>query len=141
MEETLMRTGLKMMMLNIQHRFNPLHVYCRLVERGLNRKSSLSICRCYEILIYSSLAWFTTVLVWSCTHGRIIMKMLLAWLCAVTLVLGVAGIAKSVPIEFAASWYSMASEPATMLLLGSGLIGLSGFLRRKFRDRFTDNKK
>ena len=136
-----MRTGLKMMMLNIQHRFNPLHVHCRLVERGLNRKSSLSICRCYEILIYSSLAWFTAVVERSFAHGRILLKMLLAWLCAVTLVLGVAGIAKAIPIEFTALWYSTASEPATMLLLGSGLIGLSGLLRRKSRGHFTDNRK
>jgi hypothetical protein len=84
------------MMLNIQHRFNPVHVHCRLVERGLNKKSSVSICRCYEILIYSWLAWFTIAVVRICrlTQGRIIMKMLLACSCAVTLVLGVAGIAK-----------------------------------------------
>ena len=44
---------------NIQHRFNPLHVHCRLVERGLNKRFSLSICRSYEIIIYSWLAWFT----------------------------------------------------------------------------------
>ena len=136
-----MRTGLKRIALNVQHRLNPLHVYCRLVERGLNKKSSLSICRCYEILIYSSLASITIVLGRICTHGGIIVKMLSAWLCAVTLVLGVAGLAKAIPIEFTALWYSAASEPATMLLLGSGLIGLSGFLRRKFRNRFTANKK
>ncbi|HID29311.1 MAG TPA: PEP-CTERM sorting domain-containing protein [Desulfobacterales bacterium] len=136
-----MKTGLKRIILNIQHRLNPLHVYCRLVERGLSKKSSLSICRYYEILIYSSLASFSIVLGQICTHGRSIVKMLLAWLCAVTLVLGVTGIAKAIPIEFTALWYSTGSEPATMLLLGSGLIGLSGFLRRKFKNRFTANKK
>ncbi len=127
------------MMLNIQHRFNPLHVHCRLVERGLKKKSSLSICRYYEILIYSWLAWLTIVAVRICklTHGRIIMIMLLTSLCAVTLVLGVAGIAKAIPIEFTYVWYPTASEPATMLLLGSGLIGLSGFLRRKFTGQST----
>ena len=127
------------MMLNIQHRFNPLHVHCRLVERGLNKKSSLSICRYYEILIYSWLAWLTIVAVRICklTHGSIIIKMLLASLCAVTLVLGVAGIAKAIPIEFTDVWYPTASEPVTLLLLGSGLIGLSGFLRRKFTGQST----
>jgi hypothetical protein len=53
-------------MLNLQHRFNPLHVHCRLVERGLNKRFSLSICRYYEVLIYSWLAWFTVVGVQIC---------------------------------------------------------------------------
>jgi hypothetical protein len=66
------------------------------------------------------------------TQGRIIMKMLLVFSCVVTLVLGVAGIAKAIPIEFTPVWYPTVSEPATMLLLGYSLIGLSGFLRRKF---------
>ena len=138
-----MKSALKMMMLNIQHRLDPLHVYCRLAERGLNKKSSLSICRYYEILIYSWLALSTLVVVRICklTQGRIIMKLLFASLCAVILVFGVAGIAKAIPIEFTDFWYPATSESATMLLLGFGLIGLSGFLRRKSRGRFTDNKK
>jgi hypothetical protein len=100
----------------------------------LNKKSSLSICRYYEILIYSWLAWFTIVAVRICmlTQGSIIMKMLLVFSCVATLVRGVAGIAKAIPIEFTAVWYPTVSEPATMLLLGYSLIGLSGFLRGKF---------
>jgi hypothetical protein len=138
-----MKSALKMMMPNIQHRFNPLHVYCRLVERGWNKKSSLSACRYYEIFIYSWLGWSTMVVmrISKLTRGKIIMKMLLASLCAVILVLGVAGIAKAIPIEFTDFWYPVTSESATMLLLGFGLIGLSGFLRRKDRGHFTDNKK
>jgi hypothetical protein len=48
-------------MLGIQHRSNPLHVYCRLVENGLNKKLSITICRYYDILIYSWLACLTVV--------------------------------------------------------------------------------
>jgi hypothetical protein len=138
-----MKSALKMMMLNIQHRLNPLHVYCRLVARGLDKKSSLSICRYYEIFIYSWLAWSTLVVVRICkrTEGRLIMRLLLASLCAVILVFGVAGIAKAIPIEFTDFWYPATAESATMLLIGLGLIGLSGLLRRKFRGNFTDNKK
>ena len=97
--------------LNIQHRLNPLHVYCRLIERGMNKRFSLSICRYYEILIYSWLAWFAIVAVRICklTHGRIIIKMLLVFSCAVTLFLGVAGIAKAIPIDFTHVWYPTAS--------------------------------
>ena len=122
-------------MLSIEHHFNPLHVYCRLVERGLNKRSSLSICRYYEIFIYSWLAWFTIVAVRICkpTHGRIRIKMLLLLLFAVTLFFGVAGIAMAIPIQFTDVWYPTASEPAIMLLLGSSLIGIAGFLRRKFK--------
>ena len=50
-------------MLNIQHRFNPLHVHCRLVERGVNEGLSVSICKWYAILIYRWLAWFTIIAV------------------------------------------------------------------------------
>ena len=64
-------------------------------------------------------------------EGRIIMKMLLLLLCAVALVFGVAGIARAIPIEFTDVWYPTTSEPITMLLLGTGLVGLAGFLRRK----------
>jgi len=53
-------------LLRIQHGINPLHVHCRLVERGLNKRFSLSICGYYEIFIYSWLAWFTGVGVQIC---------------------------------------------------------------------------
>ncbi|MBW2107585.1 MAG: hypothetical protein JRI36_02810 [Deltaproteobacteria bacterium] len=48
-------------LLNVQHRFNPLHVHCRLVERGVNQAVSLSICRWYEALVYGWLAWLSVV--------------------------------------------------------------------------------
>ena len=39
-------------LLTIQHRLNPLHLHCRFLDRGLNRKLSTSICRSYEIIIF-----------------------------------------------------------------------------------------
>jgi hypothetical protein len=38
--------------LNIQHRMNPLHIYCRLVEGGLDRRVSLAFCKSYEHLVF-----------------------------------------------------------------------------------------
>ena len=38
--------------LAVQHRLNPLHVYCRFRDRGLSDKLSVSICRTYERLIF-----------------------------------------------------------------------------------------
>ena len=119
-------------MLNIQHRFNPLHVYCRLVDRGLNKGCSLSICKYYEILIYRWVAWFTIVGVRACrlAQEKTIVKMLLASVCAIAPVLGVAGIAKAIPIELTDIWYPTTSESAIMLLLGFSLIRLERFFRR-----------
>jgi len=53
-------------LLNIQHRFNPLHIYCRLIDKGLDRRFSFSICKYYEILIYSWLVWITVIGVQMC---------------------------------------------------------------------------
>ena len=47
--------------LNFQHYMNPLHVHCRLVEIGFNKNLSISICKYYQVLIYSWLVWFTIV--------------------------------------------------------------------------------
>lgn len=44
---------------------------------------------------------------------------------------GMAGVARTIPIEFTHVWYPTASKPAAMLLLGFGLIGLAWFLSRK----------
>jgi len=53
-------------MLQIQHSCNPLHLYCRLIEKGLNKKLSMGICKCYGVLIYSGLAWCTVLTVEIC---------------------------------------------------------------------------
>jgi hypothetical protein len=64
-QDTLLDTLFK-----IQHDFNPLHLYCRLIERGLGKGLSMSICRYYEALIYSWLVWFTVVAVQICRLAR-----------------------------------------------------------------------
>ena len=44
------------LILNFQHKFNPLHIYCRLLDKGFDPQISLRLSRCYEILIYK---WLT----------------------------------------------------------------------------------
>ena len=54
------------LMLTIQHRLNPLHLYCRLAEKGLNKKCSMSMCRCYQTLIYNWLSRFSVATIRIC---------------------------------------------------------------------------
>jgi len=60
---------LKLKILQIQHRLNPLHVYCRLVNSGLNEKLSMSICKYYGIVVYSWVSWCTVVGVKVCERS------------------------------------------------------------------------
>lgn len=46
-------------LLAIQHRLNPLHVYCRFLDRGLNRRLSTAICKSYERVIFF---WFSRLI-------------------------------------------------------------------------------
>ena len=39
-----------------QHRFNPLHVYCRLRRLGLGNRPALRLCALYERWMYRALA-------------------------------------------------------------------------------------
>ncbi|MBN2122948.1 MAG: hypothetical protein JW821_01525 [Deltaproteobacteria bacterium] len=39
-------------LLTVQHRLNPLHVYCRFLEAGLNRRFSSTICKSYEMMFF-----------------------------------------------------------------------------------------
>ena len=47
------------LLLGFQHRFNPLHFYCRLVERGLGAKGARAISMFYELVIWSWLSLLT----------------------------------------------------------------------------------
>lgn len=38
--------------LGIQHRLNPLHVYCRFLDKGLSKKFSTSLTKIYEVFIF-----------------------------------------------------------------------------------------
>jgi hypothetical protein len=39
-------------LLYIQHTFNSLHIYCRLVERGCDKDKALLICNFYEKTVF-----------------------------------------------------------------------------------------
>lgn len=54
------------LLLEMQHKFNPLHVYCRLIERGIDKHISIRISRFYEILIYKWLAALSVVSIYFC---------------------------------------------------------------------------
>ena len=41
-------------LLSAQHRLHPLHVYCRLLDRGFSRKFARLICRAYRVLFFAS---------------------------------------------------------------------------------------
>jgi hypothetical protein len=47
------------LMLHIQHISNPLHVYCRLMNMGLEKQLALLLIRNYEILVYKRIIRFT----------------------------------------------------------------------------------
>ena len=39
-------------LLALQHRLNPLHMYCRCLDKGLGRDLSARVCKCYELLVF-----------------------------------------------------------------------------------------
>ena len=48
----------------IQHRLNPLHVYCRFVDRGLSKRFSASICKAYENFIFFWISLFIKTVIY-----------------------------------------------------------------------------
>lgn len=57
-------------MLAVEHRLNPLHLYCRLREKGLKESCSMSMCKWYQILVYSWLSRFSRATVRMCKDSR-----------------------------------------------------------------------
>jgi len=58
-----MRETLVARLLSIQHRLNPLHVYCRLLDRGISRKLAMSAGKTYELLLFISLSFLVKTLI------------------------------------------------------------------------------
>jgi len=49
--------------LAMQHRLNPLHVYCRFLDRGMSKRLSTSICKVYETVIFSWISLFIKTMI------------------------------------------------------------------------------
>lgn len=57
-----MREPLVTRLLSIQHRLNPLHVYCRLLDRGITEKLARSVGKTYELLLFIWLSFLIKTL-------------------------------------------------------------------------------
>ncbi|MFP4088084.1 MAG: hypothetical protein ACLFUL_14970 [Desulfobacteraceae bacterium] len=44
-----------------QHLFNPLHIYCRLLDTGFSRCASVQLCQYYERFIFRGLSRLSTL--------------------------------------------------------------------------------
>ena len=64
-----MRETLVARLLSIQHRLNPLHVYCRLLDRGISRNLAMSAGKAYELLLFISLSFLIKTLI----HFRLLL--------------------------------------------------------------------
>jgi len=49
------------LIIGLQHTLNPLHIYCRLLDRGLSRQVSARVCLYYEIVIYRWIAFLSRI--------------------------------------------------------------------------------
>jgi len=58
-----MRETLVARLLSIQHRLNPLHVYCRLLDRGISKKLAMSAGKAYELLLFIWLSFLIKTLI------------------------------------------------------------------------------
>ena len=64
-----MRETLVARLLSVQHRLNPLHVYCRLLDRGISKKLAMSAGKIYELLLFISLSFLIKTLI----HFRLLL--------------------------------------------------------------------
>ncbi len=58
------------LLLSIQHAANPLHVYCRLRDKGLDRQVSMLLSRHYETVVYRFLLVATRFGITLCRTSR-----------------------------------------------------------------------
>ena len=57
--------------LNIQHRLNPLHVYCRFLDRGHGRRLAVLLCKSYEVLVFVWLSLVIKLIIrWYCLYNK-----------------------------------------------------------------------
>jgi hypothetical protein len=53
-------------LLTLQHQLNPLHMYCRCLDRGLRRDFSAKACKCYELLIFMWMSYAIKTVIHVC---------------------------------------------------------------------------
>jgi hypothetical protein len=58
-----MKETLVARLLSIQHRLNPLHVYCRLLDKGISRNRAMSVGKAYELLLFIWLSFLIKTLI------------------------------------------------------------------------------
>jgi hypothetical protein len=51
-------------LLSVQHFLNPLHVYCRFLDKGISKDFSLSICKTYEIVLFIWLSFMIKTVIY-----------------------------------------------------------------------------
>lgn len=54
------------LMLSIQHSINPLQIYCRLIDIGLEKRDSMFLVKYYEFTIYKWLLSLTRIFISRC---------------------------------------------------------------------------
>ena len=65
-----MRETLAARLLSVQHRLNPLHVYCRLLDRGMSKNRAMSVGKTYELLLFIALSFLIKTLI----HFRLLLR-------------------------------------------------------------------
>lgn len=53
-------------LLHLQHRLNPLHVYCRFLDKGSNKTLVVLFCKSYEVLVFGWLSWMLKLAIHCC---------------------------------------------------------------------------